>query len=113
MVSVAFAIWPFPSRLNVGNSHAGAVLPKRAAAKRPSFLLHAFCAASDVPVHGAIWLHSGFDIAWHHRQGRIRNDGDDVSSLPEPHGPDGAMAERGRTGAEISQPRAAGRLRQT
>ncbi len=40
------------------------------------------------------------------------DDVDDVSSLSEPHGPDGAMADRGRAGAEIPQPRSAGRLRQ-
>src|SRR4051812_46856459 len=87
--------------------------PSVPAAECPLLTPHAFRAASDVPVYGAIWLHSGFDIAWQHRQGRIRNEFDDVPSLPEPHGPDGAMAERGRTGIEISQPRAAGRLRQT
>src|SRR5882672_6101262 len=113
MVSVAWAIWLFPSRLNARKGHAGAALPKRPAAKCPLFMLHAFRAASDVPVCEAVWLHSGFDIAWQHGQGRIRNDVDDVSSLSEPHGPDGAMAERGRTGVEIPQPRAAGRLRQT
>src|SRR5450755_1826039 len=37
----------------------------------------------------------------------------DVPSLPEPHGPDGAMAGRGRTCAEISQSRSAGGLGQT
>src|ERR1700732_1778789 len=41
------------------------------------------------------------------------DDVDDVSSLSEPHGPDGAMAERGRACAQISQPRPARRLRQT
>src|SRR5664279_6506793 len=40
------------------------------------------------------------------------DDVDDVSSLPEPHGPDGAMAERGGARAEISQFGPAGRLRQ-
>src|SRR5580704_12129388 len=40
------------------------------------------------------------------------DDVDDVSSLPEPHGPDGAMAVGGSTRAEISQSRAARRLRQ-
>src|ERR1700709_1717290 len=37
---------------------------------------------------------------------------DDVSSLPEPYGPDRAMADGSRFGPEISQPRAARRLRQ-
>src|SRR5688500_10285775 len=45
--------------------------------------------------------------------GAIPDEVDDVSSLSEPHGPDGAMAERGRVGAELSQPGAARRLRQT
>src|ERR1700694_5419980 len=40
------------------------------------------------------------------------DDVDDVSSLSEPHGPDGAMAERGRIGIKVSQPRPARRLRQ-
>src|SRR5882757_5727533 len=40
-----------------------------------------------------------------------RNDVDDVSSLSEPYGSDGAMAERGRLGAEIPQPCPTGRLR--
>src|ERR1039458_6691805 len=41
------------------------------------------------------------------------DDVNDVSSLSEPHGPDGAMADRSRVGPEISQPRSARRLRQT
>ena len=47
------------------------------------------------------------------RAGANPDDVNDVSSLSEPHGPDGAMADRGRIGAEISQPRSARRLRQT
>src|SRR5438876_10755290 len=43
--------------------------------------------------------------------GAVSDDVDDVSGLSEPHGPDGSMAERGRIGAEISQPRSARRLR--
>src|ERR1700676_4364834 len=39
------------------------------------------------------------------------DDVDDVSSLSEPHGPDGTMADRGCIGAEISQPRSARHLR--
>src|SRR3954466_206842 len=39
------------------------------------------------------------------------NDVNDVPSLSEPYGPDVAMADRGRGGAEISQSGAAGRLR--
>src|SRR6266487_3885985 len=72
MVSVVFAIWPFPSNA-----------PR-----------------------------SGFDIAWHDGTGAEVNDVNDVPSLSEPHGPDVAMADRGRSGAEISQSGAAGRLRQ-
>src|ERR1700732_95775 len=41
------------------------------------------------------------------------DDVDDVSTLSEPHGPDAAMAERGRIGIKVSQPRPARRLRQT
>src|ERR1700733_6067781 len=40
------------------------------------------------------------------------DDVNDVSSLPEPHGPDGAMADRGCVGAPISQSRTARRVRQ-
>src|ERR1700733_209234 len=36
----------------------------------------------------------------------------DVSGLSEPHGPDGAMADRRRIGAEIPQSRAPGGFRQ-
>ncbi len=56
---------------------------------------------------------SGVDIAWHPWTGADVNDVNDVPSLSEPHGPDVAMADRGRSGPEISQPGAAGRLRQT
>src|SRR6202142_3145670 len=41
------------------------------------------------------------------------DDVDDVSSLSEPHGPDGAMADRGCARAEISQSGSARRVRQT
>src|SRR5258705_9166275 len=54
---------------------------------------------------------SGFDIAWHHRTGADVNDVNDVPSLSEPYGPDVAVADRGRGGAEISQSGAAGRFR--
>src|SRR3979490_22727 len=47
------------------------------------------------------------------RAGADPDDVYDVSSLSEPHGPDGAMAERGRTCVEISQSGSARRLRQT
>src|SRR5437667_6296314 len=46
------------------------------------------------------------------RRGAGVNDVNDVPSLSEPHGPDVAVADRGRGGAEISQSGAAGRLRQ-
>src|SRR6266404_69159 len=76
-------------------------------------MLRAFDAASDVPVLKAIWLRLGFDIAWQYRQGRIPDEVDDLSSLSEPHGPDGAMADRSRACVEIPQPCSAGRFRQT
>src|SRR6202790_3272266 len=46
------------------------------------------------------------------RAGADPDDVDDVSSLSEPHGPDGAMADRSRTRVEISQSRSARRLGQ-
>src|SRR5687767_15558760 len=55
---------------------------------------------------------SGVDIAWHRRTGADVNDVNDVPSLSEPYGPDVAMADRGRSGAEISQSGAARRLGQ-
>src|SRR6185369_11161518 len=54
---------------------------------------------------------SGVDIAWYHGTGADVNDVNDVPSLSEPYGPDVAMADRGRGGAEISQSGAAGCLR--
>src|SRR5947209_1427809 len=44
--------------------------------------------------------------------GAKRNDVNDVSGLPEPHGPDGPMAAARFRRAEIPQPRPARRLRQ-
>ena len=76
---------------------------------------HASCsfAASDVPVLrgplAPLWLRYCIAI-W---AGAVPDEVDDVSGLSEPHGPDRAMAERGRVGAAIPQSRAAGRLRQT
>ena len=55
---------------------------------------------------------SGFDIAWPQGTEADVNDANDVPSLSEPHGPDVAVAERGRGGAEISQSGATGRVRQ-
>ncbi len=45
-------------------------------------------------------------------EGADRNEINDVPGVSEPHGPHGAMADGSRRRAEISQPRAAGRLRQ-
>src|SRR5450631_2957888 len=47
------------------------------------------------------------------RTGADPDDVDDVSSLSEPHGPDGAMADRSLACAEIPQPRSARHLRQS
>ena len=56
---------------------------------------------------------SGFDIAWHQGSKADVNDANDVPSLSEPHGPDVALAERGRGGPEIPQSGAPGHVRQT
>ena len=111
MVSVVFAIWPFPQRLNASRSDRtgrAARPPADAHAHARAFMQQATCQFS-----GGLRLRFGFDIAWQHGQGRNWNDVNDVPSLPEPHGPDGAMADGGRGRAEISQSRAAGRLRQS
>src|SRR5882757_6726483 len=75
-------------------------------------MLRAFSAASDVPVCRAALLRLGFDIAWPYRARAEVNDVNDVSGLSEPHGPDGAMAERSFSRAKIPQPRAARTIRQ-
>src|SRR5258708_20918317 len=46
------------------------------------------------------------------RAGADPDDVDVISGVSEPHGPYGAMADRGSPGAEISQPRPAGPIRQ-
>src|SRR3954470_17851926 len=104
MVSVVFAIWPS----NPQNAAAQARTADRAAAQclcvRP---IHSKPRASFRGGQAS----SGVDIAWYHGTGADVNDVNDVPSLSEPYGPDVAMAERGRGGAEISQSGAAGRLR--
>src|SRR5712675_81564 len=111
MVSVALAM-ASPLRPNAGCGRVAAALPKPSAATCPLSVLRAFYAASDVPVLQAVCPGAGFDIAWHQKSRKESHDVHDVSGLSEPHGPDGAMADRGRIGAEIPQPRPAGRLRQ-
>src|SRR4051794_2350433 len=69
-------------------------------------------AASHVPVFRADRHLFGFDIAWPPWARADAYDVIDVPSISEPHGPHGTVANRGRGGAQISQPRAARRLRQ-
>ena len=106
MVSVVFAIWPFPQTPE-RRRPAGSRPRRRPMPVRRTF----YCSKPRASFAGGS-PRSGFDIAWHHGTGADVNDVNDVPSLSEPHGPDGAMADRGRGGAEISQPRAAGRVRQ-
>src|SRR5947209_15817721 len=70
-------------------------------------------AASDVPVWRGRLRGSGVNIAWRLKARKEAHDLHDVSGLSEPYGPDGAMANGRRGGAEIPQPGAAGRLRKT
>src|ERR1051325_4590994 len=105
MVSVVFAIWP---SLEPKNALAHTGTAGRAAAQ-------CLCVGQLLSKPRASFrggrAGSGVDIAWHHGTGADVNDVNDVPSLSEPYGPDVAMADRGRGGAEISQSGAAGRLR--
>ena len=105
---MAFPLTPERPARPCGHRFARAIPPQSAHRPMP----RAFYAASDVPVCEARpappWLRYCIAIS----TGAYPDEVDDVSSLSEPHGPDGAMAERGRVGAEIPQPRAARRLRQ-
>src|SRR6266702_5627958 len=112
MVSVAFAIWPFPQRPYAPREPCPHALPKRTTAKCPLLCLTHSCSKRRASLQGDLapfWLR--YCIAT--RAGADSDDVDDVSGVSEPHGPDRAMANRGGSGAEISQPRAARRLGQT
>src|ERR1700722_18333412 len=71
MVSVAFAIWLSPTPARPTTPDKSRFSSKRSV-RCPLLMLHAFYSASDVPVYEAIRLLFGFNIAWQHRQGRIR-----------------------------------------
>src|SRR5882757_6642568 len=101
MVSVAFAIW-LPSTPECPRG------PLRSA---HYLRFRHLCSKRRASLQGCLtplWLRYCIAIA----AGADSDDVDDVSGLPEPHGPDGAMAERGCIGAEISQSRSAGHFRQ-
>src|SRR5260370_11006004 len=105
---------PYGLSLNACTPAGGmpARLPKRAAANRPLLCLTHSCSKRRASLQGYLapfWLR--YCMAT--RTGADPDDVDDVSGVSEPHGPDRAMADRGGGGAEISQPRAATRLRQT
>src|SRR5947207_1351088 len=107
MVSVVFAIWPLPSTPNrLAQDRAGGKSrpPVARASGHSSSKRRASLAGHPVRF--------GSDIAWPYGARAKRNDVNDVSGLPEPHGPDGTMADGGFRRAEIPQPRPAGRLRQ-
>src|SRR4051812_23400090 len=106
MVSVVFAMWPSltPERLAARSWRAGTSVRRRP-------LAYASGLQRSKP-RASFEGSSGFDIAWHCRARADAYDVIDVPSLSEPYGPHGAVADRGCIGAEISQSRAAGRLRQ-
>src|ERR1700689_1946702 len=85
MVSVAFAIWLFPLRR----------FQQQATCQFPG--------QTDVAL--ASILHDS-------RTGADPDDVDVISGLSEPYGPDGALADGGCVGTEISQSRSPGHLRQ-
>src|ERR1700761_4675581 len=92
MVSVAFAIRPSPSRPD-------------ARQKCPMFMPGILCSKRRASLAGAlapIWLQ--YCMAARRVEARVWNDVDDVSGVSEPHGSDGAVADRGRIGAPIPQP---------
>src|ERR1700722_12517543 len=101
----------FPSRLNARQHTAIRFLPKRPRrvpivyAPRISFSKRRASLRGYLTL---LWLQ--YCIATF--AGADSNDVYDVSSLPEPHGFDGAMAVRRRIGAQISQSRPAGHIRQ-
>src|SRR6185312_4343184 len=110
MVSVVFAIWPSLEPQNASAQPWAAFLGSRPR-RRPRPVRRAFTQQATCQFcrrFARLWLRycmapgAGADV----------NDVNDVPSLSEPHGPDVAMADRGRGGAEISQSGAAGRLRQ-
>src|SRR5258705_10657487 len=113
MVSVVFAIWPSltPERPAQSRTKAPAARERPAAgAQCPCFGRSSQQATCQFAKPSSALL--GFDIAWPYRARAEVNDVNDVPGLSEPHGPDGAVADRGFIGAEIPQPRAAGDVRQ-
>src|SRR6202035_3574488 len=111
MVSVAFAIWPYP----LTPERPPGATPLAEAYRKDVPIIHASRTLSSkrrASLRGHLtprWLRYCMATG----AGADRNDVHDVSGLSEPHGPDGAMAVGGRKCAQISQPRAPGRLRQT
>src|SRR5664279_978009 len=111
MVSVAFAIW-----LSLTPERPAGPCGHRFAQATPGklpivYASRILCSKRRASLQGYLtprWLR--YCIAT--RAGADPDDVYDVSSLPEPHGPDGAMAVRSRIGAEIPQPGSARRLRQ-
>src|SRR5258707_780815 len=102
----------FPLRLNADWSPCGYRFLPASAAKVPIvYASRILCSKRRASFRGyltPLWLR--YCMAT--RAGADPDDVDDVPSLSEPHGSDSTMADRGRVGAEISQPRSARRLRQ-
>src|ERR1700756_1352219 len=111
MVSVAFAIRPIPSTCPDTRSKAIPAPPPRPPQLPIVYAPRVFRSKPCANLAGdltPVWLQ--FCIAtW---PGADADDVDVVSGLSEPHGPDGAMAERGLFGTEISQSGSAGHVRQ-
>src|SRR5689334_4375908 len=105
MVSVVVAIWPSLKRgkrpLPCGQPAAPPL--------KPCAPGH-FTSKPRASLGGSM-PRSGVDIAWPLMTGADVNDANDVPSLPEPYGPDGAMADRGIGGTEMPQSGDTGRLR--
>src|ERR1700681_3812951 len=103
MVSVAFAMWLFPQLQRPPRTTSRCKLPIVYASR-------ILCSKRRASFRGyltPLWLR--YCIAT--KAGAEPDDVDDVSSLSEPYGSDGAMADGRCISAEISQPRPARRLR--
>src|SRR5882757_9262918 len=108
MVSVAFAIWPFPYAHHRAAPRGGC--RPRPMPVRRAFPWHSSSKPRASFPGGPTPLWRRYCIATQARADVY--DVNDVPSLSEPHGPYGAMADGGRGGAQIPQFRTTGRLGQ-
>src|SRR5215468_1030537 len=112
MVSVVFAIWPFPHATCLLGQSPPPATPRRARPPAPRLLAHPAGNFEQQATcqFGKPLPRFGSDIAWPQGAGVEVNDVNDLPSLSEPHGPDGAVAVGGGKRAEISQFGAPGHL---